>query len=86
MLVVNDELIASKSVDIESEKCVNQRKQYKVGPVVDYISCSLTSVMHGIRLKLKDGQQENNVVTLIGHLTKLTNPFHSITFVLIEAM
>ena len=39
-LVVDDELIASKSVDVEL-KCVSQRKQGKEGPIADCISCSL---------------------------------------------
>ena len=77
-LVVDDELISSKSVDVEL-KCVSQRKQGKEGPVADCISCSLTSAVYGMRLRLRGDKQESNVLALIDHLPRLTNPSHSIT-------
>ena len=77
-LVVDDELISSKSVDVEL-KCVSERKQGKEGPVSDCISCSLTSIMFGMRLRLKGDKQESNVLALLDHLPKLTNPSDSIT-------
>ena len=77
-LVVDDELISSKSVDVEL-KCVSQRKQGKEGPVADCISCSLTSAVYGMRLRLRGDKQESNVLALIDHLPRSTNPSHSIT-------
>jgi len=77
-LVVDDELISSKSVDVEL-KCVSQRKQGKEGPVADCISCSLTSAVYGMRLRLRGDKQESNVLALIDHLPRLSNPSHSIT-------
>lgn len=77
-LVVDDKLIACKPVDVEL-KCVSQRKLDKEGPVSDCISCSLTSIMFGMRLRLKGDKQESNVQALLDYLPKLTNPSDSIT-------
>lgn len=71
-LVVGNELILSKPMDVEME-CVSERKEGKEGHVTGYITLSLRSVVFGIQLRLKGGIQESNVITLLGYLPKLIN-------------
>ena len=77
-LVVDDELIASKSKDVES-KYVTKRKKGKEGPVTDCVACSLSNVIFGIRLRLVGDKQVENVYKLLEHLPKLVTPNECIT-------
>ena len=47
LLLVDDELIASRAEDVES-KSLSNRKSGKERPVADCVACSFTSVMHGL--------------------------------------
>ena len=77
-LVVDNELIASKSDDVEL-KIVSERKQVKEGPVSYCIACSLTSIQLGMRLRLKGDTQEKNVIKMMVNLPPIVKPSHSIT-------
>ncbi|KAG7341143.1 hypothetical protein IV203_023094 [Nitzschia inconspicua] len=52
-IVVDDELIASRASDVE-QKVVSNRKAGKEGPVADCIACALSSVLLGMRLRVKN--------------------------------
>ncbi|KAG7372878.1 hypothetical protein IV203_033602 [Nitzschia inconspicua] len=52
-IVVDDELIASRASDVE-QKVVSNRKVGKEGPVADCIACALSSVLLGMRLRVKN--------------------------------
>ena len=75
---MNDELIASKSRDVESKYVIKNNK-YKEGPVTDYVVCSLTSVIFGMRLRLVEDKQVDNVYKLLEHLPKLVSHCKSIS-------
>ncbi len=60
VLVIDDELISSRANDVNT-KTVSERKTGKEGPVVNCISCSFTSVLFGLRLRVKGESQEQNV-------------------------
>ena len=71
-LVIDDELISSRAKDVES-KTVSNRKAGKEGPVSDCLACSLTSVLYGMRLRVKGVTQEENVAALLSNLPHLTS-------------
>ncbi|KAG7366998.1 hypothetical protein IV203_029668 [Nitzschia inconspicua] len=52
-IVVDDELIASRASDVE-QKVVSNRKAGKEGPVANCIACALSSVLLGMRLRVKN--------------------------------
>ena len=66
-LVVDDELISSRAMDVEV-KTISNRKTGKEGPVSDCVSCSLLDIMYGMRLRTSSISQKDNVMDLIGNL------------------
>ena len=52
LLVVDDELTASRAEDVEN-KYLSNRKTGKERPVADYVACSFTSVVYGTILRVK---------------------------------
>ena len=78
VLVIDDELISSRANDVET-KTVSQRKTGKEGPVVDCVSCYFTSVLFGLRLRVKGESQEQNIEKLIETLPKLTSIHDKVT-------
>ena len=71
-LVIDDELIGSRAKDVES-KSLSHRKAGKEGPTSDAIACSFTSVLFGVRLRVRGETLENNVHNLIDTLPKITS-------------
>ena len=71
-LIIDDELISSRAKDVES-KTVSNRKAGKEGPVSNCLACSLTSVLYGMRLRVKGVTQEENVAALLSNLPHLTS-------------
>ena len=57
-------------MDVET-KTLSDRKAGKEGPVTDCVSCSLTNILYGSRLRVKGVSQADNVYTLIGTLPSL---------------
>jgi len=70
VLVVDDELVASRAKDVEL-KSLSNRKAGKEGPVSDCVSDSLTSVLCGMRLRVKGESQTENVKELLRTLPPL---------------
>ena len=70
-LVIDDELLSSRAGDVE-QKTVSERKSGKEGPVSDCIACSFTSVLFGLRIRLKGESQQANVHALIDTLPSIT--------------
>ena len=70
-LVIDDELISSRAGDVE-QKTVSERKSGKEGPVSNCIACSFTSVLFGLRLRVKGESQQANVHALIDTLPSIT--------------
>ena len=70
LLVVDDELISSRAKDVET-KTLSDRKVGKEGTVIDCVSCSLTNILYGSRLRVKGVSQADTVYTLIGTLPSL---------------
>ena len=70
-LVIDDELIGSWLKDVES-KSLSNRKAGKEGPTADCIACSFTSVLFGVRLRVRGEKLVNNIHSLIDTLPKIT--------------
>jgi len=70
VLVVDDELVGSRAKDVEL-KSLSNRKAGKEGPVADCVSDSLTSVLLGMRLRVKGESQSDNVKQLLRTLPPL---------------
>ena len=68
LLVIDDEFISSRARDVET-KVLSNRKTGKKGPVSDCVACSFTSIMYGLRLRVKGETQEDNVQNLIQSLS-----------------
>lgn len=81
--MVDSELISSASID-KKLKSVSGHKQGKEGPITYSKSCSLKNIVFGVWFRLKGGKQESKVIALLKHLSKLTNLFSSILFVLTD--
>lgn len=64
VFVLDDELVASRANDVEL-KTLSNRKSGKEGPVADCLSCSLTNVMFGMRLRVKGEAQQTNITKLL---------------------
>ena len=84
-LVLDDEPITSKSRTVES-KYVTRRKKGKEGPATDCVTCSLSYVIFGIRLRLVGDKEVDNMYKLLEHLPKLVSPYKSIILTLIVGM
>jgi hypothetical protein len=63
VLVIDDELISSRASDVET-KTISNRKAGKEGPVSDCVSCSVTNILYGARLRVKGESQSDNVEEL----------------------
>lgn len=70
-LVIDDELKSSRAGDVE-QRTVLERKSGKAGPVSDCIAFSFTSVLFGLRLRVKGESQKANVHALIDMLPSIT--------------
>jgi hypothetical protein len=70
VLVIDDELISSRASDVEA-KTISNRKAGKEGPVADCVSCSVTNMLYGVRLRVKGERQSDNVEEL---MKTLRNP------------
>ena len=69
-LVIDDELISSRAGDVE-QKTVSERKLEKEGPISDCIAWSFTSVLFGLRLRVKGESQQANVHALIATIPSI---------------
>ena len=67
VLTYDDEMIGSRANDVEG-KSLSNRKAAKEGPVADCVSCALTSVLFGMRLRVKGETEPNNMNELLGTL------------------
>ena len=67
VLTYDDEMIGSRANDVES-KSLSNRKSAKEGPVADCVSCALTSVLFGMRLRVKGETEAKNMNELLGTL------------------
>ena len=63
-LETDDELILSRASDVKT-KMAGNREAEKEGPAADCISCSVTSVLRGVRLRVKGEKQSDNVEELM---------------------
>ena len=72
-VTVDDELISSRASDVETKTLSNHRTGGE-GPVVDAISCAQSSVMYGMRLRVKGESQEANVSSLLEGIPRITTP------------
>ena len=70
-LVIDDELIGSRAKDVKS-KTVSNRKAGKEGPVADCVACSFTSVLYGVRLRIRGEKMVDNIHSLVDTLPKIT--------------
>ena len=71
-IVIDDELIGSRAKDVET-KALSHRKAGKEGPATDAIACSFTSVLFGMRLRIRGEKLEDNVHALIDTIPKITS-------------
>ena len=76
-MVVDDELISSRASDVET-KTISNRKTGKEGPVADCIACSFTSVLYGLRLRVKGETQAQNVRDLLNTVTTIKSQHENI--------
>ena len=60
-IVIDDELVSLRAKDV-SKKTVQHRKKGKEGLSIDCVSCSLTSVLLGMRLRVPGCAEIDNVV------------------------
>ena len=70
-LVIDDELIGSRAKDVEN-KSVSNRKAGKEGPTADCIACSFTSIMYGVRLRVRGEKMVENIHALVDTLPRIT--------------
>ena len=70
-LVIDDELIGSRAKDVESKSVLN-RKAGKEGPTADCIACSFTSIMYGVRLRVRGEKMVENIHALVDTLPTIT--------------
>ena len=64
ILTYDDELVGSRANDVE-QKGLSDRKAAKEGPVANCVSCSLTSILFGMRLRVKGETESNNMNELL---------------------
>ena len=69
--LIDDELIGSRAKDVES-KTVSNRKAGKEGTVADCVACSFTSVLYGVRLRIRGEMMVDNIHSLVDTLPKIT--------------
>ena len=71
-LVIDDELIGSRAKDVEC-KALSHRKAGKEGPAADAVACSFTSVLFGMRLRVRGEKIEDNIHELIDTIPPITS-------------
>jgi hypothetical protein len=77
-LVLDDELIGSRSSDVEC-KTLSYRKAGKEGPVVDAIADSHLGCILGMRLRVKGETELSNVMNVINRFPTLLSSNHKVS-------
>jgi len=77
-LVLDDELIGSRSNDVEC-KTLSYRKAGKEGPVVDAIADSHLGCILGMRLHVKGETELSNIMSLVNRFPTLLSSNHNVS-------